>query len=117
MPEQAGAGEVSLVLDSLHAEARKWRKLSDDMGAAQSDAARLELTASAFFFADIVSVVGHSSAYTTFHDWYVELLREAAAEFGEIAGALDKSAVAYADADTRASVDLQSIYGKRPEGN
>jgi hypothetical protein len=117
MPGPAGDGEVSLVLDSLHAEARKWRKLSDDMGAVRGDAAMLELYSSAFFFADIVSVQGHTDAYREFHDWYVQLLSDATVEFEEIAVALDKSADAYADADTRASVDLTSIYGQQPEGN
>ena len=117
MPGQAGEGEVSLVLDALHTEARKWRKLSDDMSAAQRDAALLELYPTAFFFADIVSVAGHSSAYNSFHEWFVQLLSDATVEFDEIAGALDKSADAYASTDTRSSVDLQSIYGKRPEGN
>lgn len=117
MPGAKGDGEVGLVLDSLHSEAGKWRKVSDDMAAVASDAGRLGLSTSAFFFADIVSVEGHASAYTAYHDWFVQLLGDATAEFAQVGDALDKSAAAYADADTRSSVDLKSIYGTRPEGN
>jgi len=112
-----GDGEVRLVLDSLHSEAGKWRRLSDDMAEVDYDASVLTLHPTAFFFADVVSVTDHSSAYNTFHDWFTALLADARTEFGEIAQALDKSADAYANADTRSSVDLKSIYGTRPEGN
>jgi hypothetical protein len=109
-------GQVRVVVDALHAEAGKWRKLSQDMAAVHADITQLVLYGSAFFFADIVSVEGHRAAYATFHDWYVALLQDATSEFEQIAGALDKSAEAYADADTRSAVDLKSIYGTRPEG-
>lgn len=39
---------------------------------------------------------------------------DATSEFEQIADALDKSAQAYADTDTRASVDLKNIYGACP---
>ena len=118
MPGKAtGDGEFRLVVDSLHSEAAKWTKLSGDMAAVAADASRLELGPSAFFFADLVSVAGHTAAYGSYHDWFVQLLRDATTEFTQVAEALDKSADAYADADTRSSVDLTSIYGTRPEGN
>ncbi|WP_199512151.1 hypothetical protein [Nucisporomicrobium flavum] len=105
------------MVDAVHAEAGKWRKLSGDMAAVHADVVRLELYPTAFFFADVVSVEGHAIAYRTFHDWYQQLLGDATTEFGEIAGALDKSAEAYRNADTRSSVNLKTIYGTRPEGN
>jgi hypothetical protein len=116
MPE-SGDGQVKVVVDAVHAEARKWRGLSDDMNAVRGDVGKLALSASAFFFADIVSVAAHTAAYSEFHNWYVELLSGAATEFDEIGGALDKSADAYVNADTRSGVDLRTIYGTQPEEN
>jgi hypothetical protein len=110
-------GQVQVVVDAVHAEARKWRRLSADMAAVHTDVSKLELNASAFFFADLVSVEGHRAAYATFHAWYGQLLADASREFDEIGGALDTSADAYADADTRSSVDLKTIYGTQSEGN
>jgi hypothetical protein len=108
-------GEIKLVLGSLAAEAGKWRRLSEDMGKVRADVARLALDPSAFFFADVVSVAGHAIAYDTFHDWMVQLGGEAAVEFDQIGGALDKSAELYAASDTRSAGDLRRIYGKREQ--
>ncbi|MEV4757157.1 hypothetical protein AB0J86_18870 [Micromonospora sp. NPDC049559] len=116
MPGEEQEG-VELALSALHNEARKWRRLAEEMGRVRADANRLELSPSAFFFADVVSVTSHHSSYAGFHEWFVQLLADAGTEFERIGGALDRSADAYADSDTRAGVDLTSIYGTRPEGN
>jgi hypothetical protein len=108
-------GDIRVVLGALQAEANKWRRLSDDMGKVRADVGRLGLYPSAFFFADVVAVSGHSMAYSAFHDWLIRLVGEATAEFEEIAGALDKSAELYAAADTRAAGDLTRIYGTRQQ--
>ncbi|MEV6489505.1 hypothetical protein AB0M20_12875 [Actinoplanes sp. NPDC051633] len=113
----AGDESVGVVVDAVHAEARKWRNLSNDMAAVHTDISRLELWPSAFFFGDLAAVQGHADAYQAFHHWYVQLLAGATDEFSRIGDALDKSAHAYADSDTRASIDLKKIYGTRPEGN
>jgi uncharacterized protein YukE len=118
MPGSSGSdGQVQVVVDAVHAEAGKWRRLSDDMAAVHTDVSKLQLDAGAFFFADLVSVEGHRAAYATFHDWYAQLLADASQEFNEIGEALDMCADAYADADTRSSVDLKTIYGTQSEGN
>lgn len=111
----ADSGEIKLVLGSLEAEANKWRRLSEDMGKVRADIARLTLYPSAFFFADVVSVAGHATAYDAFHDWLIELASEATTEFDQIGAALDKSADLYAASDTRAAGDLTRIYGKREQ--
>jgi hypothetical protein len=107
--------EIKLVLGSLEAEANKWHRLSEDMGKVRADLARLELYPSAFFFADVVSVAGHSMAYDGFQDWMVQLAGEATAEFDQIARALNKAAELYAASDTRSAGDLTRIYGKREQ--
>jgi hypothetical protein len=108
-------GQVGVVVEAVHAEAGKWRALADRMAPVHTDVGKLALYPSAFFFADVVSVAGHTEAYAAFHAWYVRLLADATTEFEQIGDALDKSADAYANADTRSSVDLRSIYGTRPE--
>jgi hypothetical protein len=107
------SGEVQLVLKSLHKEANKWRRLADDMSAVKAGADRLDLNLTAFFFADIVSTTAHSQAYNQFQDWMVSLFTGAAAEFDEIATALDKAADLYERTDHGAAVSLTEIYGSR----
>ncbi|HEY0700694.1 MAG TPA: hypothetical protein VGD43_23170 [Micromonospora sp.] len=103
--------EVQVVLESLHAEAGKWRRLSDEVATVRADVERRRLFPSAFFFADVVSVAGHTAAYEAFHGWLARLLTDATTEFDQIGGALDRSAEAYAHSDQRAVVDLRRIYG------
>ncbi len=107
--------EIRVVLASLGAEAKKWRKDSDAMARVRSDTERLRLAPSAFFFADIVSVAGHAAAYNTFHEWMVQLFTQATAEFEQVGAALDKSAELYEHSDHKSAVDLSTIYGKRPQ--
>jgi hypothetical protein len=108
-------GEIRLVLESLGAEAKKWRKASDAMARVKSDIDRLSLAPPAFFFADIVSVTGHSAAYSAFHDWMAQLFADATTEFDQVGTALDKSAALYEHSDRQSAVDLSTIYGKRPK--
>jgi hypothetical protein len=107
--------EFTVVLSSLQAEAKKWRRISEDMAKVKSDTDRLRVAPSAFFFGDIVSVAGHSTAYNTFHEWMVRLFTDATVEFQQVAGALDKSAQLYEQSDQKATHDLSEIYGKRPQ--
>jgi hypothetical protein len=106
-------GLFQLVPESLEAEARKWRRLSDDMSRVQADLGRLRLYPTAFFFADVVSVTGHSMAYDGFHEWMSGLAGEAASEFTQIGSALDRSAELYAGSDQKSAGDLARIYGTR----
>ena len=111
---------VRWATDAIRAEAGKWRRLSDDMGQLKTQVGELGLSPSAFFFPDVlgatVSVKPHADSYAALHNWLLRLVTDATAEFTQIAGALDKSAQAYENTETRNSVDLQSIYGQNSEG-
>lgn len=109
----AGTDEVRLVTGSLNAEAAKWRGLSEQMRQVMTAAGRLELSWSAFFFADVVSTSAHARAYDDFQDWMVSLLRNGSAEFAQLAEALDTAAEQYRRSDGKAATDLSAIYGRR----
>jgi hypothetical protein len=109
----APTDEVNVVPGALHREATKWRSLADQMTVVQGNASRLELGLTAFFFADIVSTTAHAQAYDQFQEWLAGLFGQAAGEFDEIAGALDRAAELYQRTDHGAGVSLREICGNR----
>jgi hypothetical protein len=103
--------EVQVVTDALHAEATKWRRLAGDMDAVRGNAARLDLSSSAFFIGDMISTGAHSSAYDAFQVYVVSLFAGGVTEFDQMGAALDKAADLYDASDGQAVTDLTQIYG------
>jgi hypothetical protein len=104
--------EVQVVIDALHVEATKWRRLAGDMDGVRGNGDRLELSASAFFIGDMVSTAAHSSAYNDFRTYMVNLFAGAVTEFDQLGSALDKAADLYDASDGKAVTDLTQIYGQ-----
>jgi len=104
--------EIRFVVDSLREEARKWRRLSDEMERVKKDVAQLTLWPTAFIPA-MMSALPNAVVYSENHKWLIGLLTGAAAEFDQIGAALDKAADRYEYADMKSAFDLSTIYGKR----
>jgi hypothetical protein len=80
------------------------------MNDVRADMARLELSPSAFFFADLVSVAVHHAAYSEFHNWSTSVLSEATNEFQRMASAPGRAAEMYDTSDGRTVGSMSSIF-------
>lgn len=103
--------EVRLVTDSLREEAKKWRRLSDEMEQVKQNVERLDLAPTAFVPSAMAVV--NAFFYSRAREWMTGLLAEAAAEFDQIGAALNRAADLYECTDEKSAQDLSAIYGKK----
>lgn len=105
--------DISVVIEAVRNEAKKWFRFSDQMEPINAAAEGLDLDMSAFFIGD-VNVGPHDQAYDGFHSYMVNILRGAVTEFDQIGVALNKVADAYDEADAVVSLNLNEIWTHKP---
>lgn len=106
---------VKIVTENVREEAKKWRDLSDDMGAVKSNPVGnqgLMLGITAFFIGptELVSTAIHSNAYNGYYEHVQKLVSGAVTEWDQLGGALDRIAAEFDKTDQTATVDLEKIY-------
>jgi hypothetical protein len=106
----AAGDKAMVVTEAIRKEASKWSELSDAMGAVKANAGRLTLEESAFFCGDGISV-SLAPVYNEFQQFMTAVFGQAQAEFGQLTGALKKSADRYDASDEDAVINLSEIYG------
>jgi uncharacterized protein YukE len=101
--------EVTVITESVRDEAKKWRRLADQMEPIKQAVQSLTLDPSAFFIGD-ANVFEHHNAYSGYRAFMERVVTGAAVEFEQIGRALDKIADAYDNADKVVALDLNKIY-------
>ncbi|MCP2322733.1 hypothetical protein HDA40_001240 [Hamadaea flava] len=106
---------TEVVTDNLRLEADKWRDLSDEMAAVDSNPVGndgLKLGLSAFFIGptELVATALHSSAYNGFYAEVQDLIRGAKEEWLQLGEALDRMADEFDRTDQTAEADLEAVY-------
>jgi hypothetical protein len=102
--------EVTVITESVRDEAKKWRRLADQMEPIKGAVVSATLDVSAFFIGD-ANAVPHYLAYNQYKGFMETVLAGGIIEFEQLGGALDKIADAYDNADAVVSLDLNQIYG------
>jgi uncharacterized protein YukE len=102
--------KTEVVTDALRREAKKWFALSDEMHTVAGNARRLTLDASAFWCGDGISIAA-APIYAGYQQFMQDRCGEGAAEFEQIAGALNRAADAYDGTDQISADTLTTIYG------
>jgi hypothetical protein len=102
--------KVTVVTEAVRAEARKWKKLSDQAAPVKVAADGLTLAQTAFFIGDANAAI-HAQVYASFQGFMANILSGAVTEFEQLGGALDKVADAYDNADALVDLNLDKIYG------
>lgn len=98
--------DIRVAIDALRADARTWSTASADLADAAGTAERLTLAPSAFGLAAPAAAAVHESLRAK----VAELLRQGAANFDDVAGALRTAADSY-EADEAANLHmLRNIY-------
>ncbi|GAA4957557.1 hypothetical protein [Actinoplanes utahensis] len=110
MPENRG--EVRVVLDALENEALKWVELADLMADLRGTAGGLGLNPMSFFCGDPLTASRLSSAYDDIFTLVQTLLKDAEAEFDQIAGALRIARDEYDGSDRTTASAFVRIYGE-----
>ena len=103
-------GTTEVVTDALRQEAKKWFALSDEMEAVASNIGHLTLDTSAFWCGDGISIAA-GPIYAGYQQFVQARCGEGAAEFEQIAGALNRAADSYDGSDTVSAETLTKIYG------
>jgi hypothetical protein len=98
--------DIRVAIEALRADARTWSAASGDLADAAATAERLTLAPPAFGFAAAAAAGAHESLRVKVAD----LLRQGAANFDDVAGALRTAADSY-EADEAANLHmLRNIY-------
>lgn len=106
---------TKVITENVRKEAGKWRDLSDDMNAVNSNPVGnggLELGVTAFFIGptEVVATAIHSNAYNEFLGHVQTLVTGAITEWTQLGGALDRMAAEFDKTDQTAKADLDVIY-------
>ncbi|MEV6970439.1 hypothetical protein AB0M47_35565 [Hamadaea sp. NPDC051192] len=110
-----GPATTEVVTDNVRQEADKWRDLSDEMAAVESNPVGndgLKLGFTAFFIGptELIATTLHSAAYNEFYAEVQDLVRAAKTEWLQLGEALDRMADEFDRTDQTAEADLDSIY-------
>ena len=103
--------DITVVVEAVRAEARKWFKLSDRMRPVAATTEGLGLDASAFFIGD-ANVALHHRVYSSYQEFMAGALRGAVEEFDQIGTVLLKIADSYDRAEAVAELNLQKTWTK-----
>ncbi|NUT31845.1 MAG: hypothetical protein HOV79_02110 [Hamadaea sp.] len=106
---------TKVITENVRKEAGKWRELSDDMTAVNSNPVGnggLDLGVTAFFIGptELVATKIHYDAYTGFLTHIQGLVSGAITEWTQLGGALDRMAAEFDKTDQTAKADLDVIY-------
>ena len=101
--------EVTVITEALHAEANKWRTLSDLLRPAKTAVDGLTLGTFAFFVGDL-NAGSHAKVYEEYRQYMARLLSQGQVEFDQLGQALDKTADEYDEADEIAELNLNDVY-------
>ncbi|MFI5491900.1 PE domain-containing protein [Actinoplanes sp. NPDC051859] len=102
--------KTEVVTDALRQEAKKWFALSDELHTVAGNVTNLTLDTSAFWCGDGVSIAA-APIYAGYQQFVQDRCREGAAEFDQIAGALNRAADEYDGSDEVSAATLTKIYG------
>ena len=102
--------KTQVVTGALHQEAKKWLALSDEMETVAGHVGRLSLDSSAFWCGDGISIAA-GPIYAGYQQFVRDRCGEGAAEFEQIAGALNRAADEYDSTDQVSAETLTKIYG------
>ncbi|GGQ87292.1 PE domain-containing protein [Couchioplanes azureus] len=102
--------KTEVVTDALRQEAKKWFALSDELHTVAGSVANLTLDTSAFWCGDGISIAA-APIYAGYQKFVQDRCGEGAAEFDQIAGALNRAADEYDGSDAVSAETLTKIYG------
>jgi hypothetical protein len=104
-----------IVTENVREEAKKWTELATQMQGVSSNPVNndgLELNLTSFFIGptEMVATGIHYAAYVGYYDHVKKLVTEAAAEWEQLRGALDRMADEFDATDQTAQADLEKVY-------
>jgi len=112
MPDQT---TTKIITERVREEAKKWSELAADMKGVSANPVNnggLELNVSSFFIgpSELVATGIHHTAYVGYLDHVQKLVTEAAAEWEQLHGALNRMADEFDATDQTAQADLDKVY-------
>ena len=116
MPDQTS---TRIITDHVREEAKKWSELAGQMQAVSSNPVNnngLELNVTSFFIgpSELVATGIHYDAYVGYYDHIKKLVTEAASEWEQLHGALNRMADEFDATDQTAQADLEKVYTAPP---